>query len=90
MKKININDYVKVKLTDSGKDIFYHQYDRVNEQYGKELLKPYYPEEDSDGFVEIQLWQLMQIYGPYMFNVIGCVPFKRNDIYFDDEVLVEV
>lgn len=89
MKKINLNDYVKVKLTDSGKDIFYHQYDQINEKYGKEVCTPYYPEEDSDGFIEIQLWRLMQIYGPAISMGMRYVPFGRNAIYFDDEVLVD-
>lgn len=63
--KININEYVKVKLTDYGKEIFYHQYDNFNKTYGKEIIKPRYPEVDSDGYTSFQLWDFMNIYGKY-------------------------
>lgn len=27
LKKLNMNDYIRVKLTDHGKDIYYHRFD---------------------------------------------------------------
>lgn len=72
--KININEYVKVKLTDYGKEIFYHQYDNLNKAFGKEIIKPSYPTVDSDGYTSFQLWYFMNLYGRYidmgMQNVI--------------------
>lgn len=68
--KININDFIKVKLTDLGKDIFYHRIDEVNEKYGREVLKPRYPKEDENGYTEFQLWDFMSLYGSYMG--VGC------------------
>ena len=64
--KININEYVKVKLTDYGKEIFYHQYDNLNKTYGKEIIKPSYPTVDSDGYTSFQLWYFMNLYGRYI------------------------
>lgn len=64
--KININEYVKVKLTDYGKEIFYHQYDNINKTYGKEIIKPSYPTVDSDGYTSFQLWYFMNLYGRHI------------------------
>lgn len=64
--KININEYVKVKLTDYGKEIFYHQYDDLNKFYGKEIIKPSYPTVDSDGYTSFQLWCFINLYGRYI------------------------
>ena len=64
--KINLNEPVKVKLTDWGKEIFYHQYDRVNKAVGREVCKPRYPKEDENGYTEFQLWCFMELYGEYI------------------------
>ena len=64
--KINLNDWIKVKLTDHGKDIFYHRYDDINQSYGKIICKPDYPKVDKDGYTRFQLWQFMQLYGSHM------------------------
>ena len=64
--KINLNEPVKVKLTDWGKEIFYHQYDRVNEVVGREVCKPRYPKEDENGYTEFQLWCFMELYGEHI------------------------
>ena len=64
--KINLNEPVKVKLTDWGKEIFYHQYDRVNKVVGREVCKPRYPKEDENGYTEFQLWCFMELYGEHM------------------------
>lgn len=76
----NINDYVKVKLTEKGKYIYYHQFDDINEcrlKIGGNPLNPIELEYDDDGYVEFQLWHLMEIFGEHLFN--GCeVPFKTT------------
>lgn len=64
--KININECVKVKLTDYGKEIFYHQYDNLNKAFGKEIIKPSYPTVDNDGYTSFQLWYFMNLYGRYI------------------------
>ena len=86
MKKININNIIKIQLTDRGKDIYYHQYDKLNKFYGTEYIKPEYPKVDEDGFTEFQLWDFMSIYGPYMFNGMKQV-IKYNNIYIDGKYL---
>ena len=66
---INLNDTVKVKLTDHGKDIYYHQLD------GIDGIEPHLPNVDKEGYTHIQLWYFMQLYGEH----IGM--FKENVIY---------
>ena len=86
MKKLNLNSLIRVKLTDYGKDIYYHRFDEVNKfianRSGK-LIEPCYPEIDDDGLTEFQLWKFIELYGPYMHmgakNVI-----EPLCIYIDD------
>lgn len=64
---INLNDAVKFKLTDYGKDIFYHRFDKVNAKIrkrGGKLIEPDMPKVDSDGYTCMQLWQFMELFGP--------------------------
>lgn len=49
----NINNYVKVKLTNNGRLILKEQ--NIN------------PSEE-DGWTKFQLWDLMSIFGPYLCN----------------------
>ena len=64
--KLNLNEVIKVRLTDLGRDIFYHQYYRINQRFGKIICNDVLPEEDEAGYVEFQLWQFMRIYGEYL------------------------
>ena len=64
--RINLNEPIKVKLTDWGKEIYYHQYDRINQIAGREVCKPSFPKEDENGCAEFQLWYFMELYGEYM------------------------
>ena len=49
--KVNLNDIVRFKLTDHGKDIYFHRYDGLNEairEKGLKPLEPSYPREDEE------------------------------------------
>jgi len=71
--KINVNDPVKVQLTDYGRKI---------------LLKNHYPmpKEDDDGWSEWQLWVLMEQLGQYCHNGTGMDyhPFLSNIYILDN------
>lgn len=73
--ELNVNDIVKVKLTDFGKDIYYHQFDEFNRIYGYELIKPKFPEVDNEGYAKFQLWELMKLYGEYFIMGKSELPF---------------
>ena len=64
--RINLNEPIKVKLTDWGKEIYYHQYDRINQIAGREICKPKFPKEDENGYTEFQLWCFIELYGEHM------------------------
>ena len=86
--KINLNDVVRFKLTDHGKDIYFHQYDELNEflkEKGAEPIGSRYPKEDEEGYSKMQLWQFIELYGNHMGmakpNVI-----EPLDLLFECEV----
>jgi len=64
--RINLNEPIKVKLTDWGKEIYYHQYDWTNRIVGREICKPKFPKEDENGYTEFQLWCFIELYGEHM------------------------
>ena len=65
---MNLNDWVKVKLTDLGKEIYYHQYDdilKVNPNASK-IITPNFPKVDEEGYTQFMLWEFIHIYGNYI------------------------
>ena len=92
MKRIDMNNTVKVKLTSLGADIYYHRLDDVNDRIVSndgEKIEPHLPEVDKDGFTKFQLWDFVRMFGQYfglgMPNVISDLC-----IYVSDEDLEEV
>lgn len=74
----NLNDYVKVKLTDKGKEIFRKDRERLNHM-GVRWHFNTEPELDVDGYYKTQLWSLMELFGEHI--CMGCdVPFDTNII----------
>lgn len=85
--EINLNETVHVKLTDFGKDIYYHQFDELYKalkRRGISPIQPTMPQVDADGFTSMQLWRFIELYGSHIGmakpNVIE--PFN---IYYDLE-----
>ena len=66
LMKINLNDRIKVKLTDYGKQIYYRMLEDVFYQTGFKSNEPHFPEVDADGYTTFQLWQFINIYGNHM------------------------
>jgi len=86
MKVINANSMVRVKLTNYGRDIYYHQYDETNERAGREVITPSYPKLE-DGYLKDQLWSVMHIFGKYI-DLGARRPFDA-DIVIDDDLVEE-
>lgn len=84
MKKFNLNDYIKVKLTDYGKDIYFQRFDTMEYPLLKGQIKPC----DENGFTEFQMWDFINLYGHYIYlgaeNVIEDI-----EIYIDEKYLKE-
>jgi hypothetical protein len=67
--KINLNEFIKVTLTDYGKEVYYHQYDELNEcikRRGGRPLEPRFPKVDEEGKTKFQLWEFMELYGKHI------------------------
>jgi len=80
--RINLNEPVKVKLTDWGKEIYYHRYDKINQTAGKEICKPKFPKEDENGYTKFQLWYFIELYGKYIGATLPNV-IKPNEIIYE-------
>lgn len=71
--KFNINEYVYVKITEAGwKQLKRNHYD-LHRNYKLNIYSEYeipeynnYPATDDEGWTKIQLWRLMQEFGPYI------------------------
>lgn len=93
MKKLNWNSTIKVKLTDLGKDIYYHRYDHLNEELkcinANMAIEPTYPKVDEEGYTEFMLWYFMFLYGAHIHLIFPDV-VETIDFFIEDEDLEEV
>ena len=68
--KINLNDIIKVKLTDHGTEVWIDYYKNLIKDDSIADKRPYirnrWPDPDDDGYVSIQLWKFMQIFGEHL------------------------
>lgn len=71
----NVNDHVKVKLTDHGRQILQDLHDHM---YRNSLgAPPYVPPEEKEGWSTWQIWDLMSTFGPHI--MMGRpVPFETT------------
>lgn len=77
--KFNINDTVKVKLTERGKKLHREEWDRV---FGDKSGFTYsLPKEDENGYSSWQMWSLMETFGKHVS--LGC------ECPFDTDILIE-
>ncbi|MGW9128087.1 hypothetical protein ACWGPW_24250 [Paenibacillus chitinolyticus] len=79
MIAVNMNERCSVKLTGYGMEVLTMHYGRFIS--GKELEAQISP--DSLGYNYFQLWEIMCIFGPTMFNGMNEVPFEDNVFYFN-------
>lgn len=70
--KFNINDKVRVKLTDRGRRVHKDNFwNLMGDKY------KYEPPEEVDGWSEWQMWELMHEFGASCYNG-GAVPFETE------------
>jgi len=87
MFNYNINDKIKVKLTEYGKDILQkYVADAMRKLKHLDVPDDYFPySEDEDGYTEFQMWTFMRIFGSHFF--VGCPSIiEHNKIIFIDGV----
>ena len=76
--KFNINQKVKVKLTDYGKKILDTYFAELN------ISPMHYTlyKVDKSGYITFQMWDLMSIFGEHIY--MGApICFENNEIIFD-------
>lgn len=76
--KFNINDIVKVRLTDKGRDELRAQHEDL--QLFVTSIRPYEaPKEDEQGYSTWKFWTLLQMFGDVMCG---------GDEYFEPEIIL--
>jgi hypothetical protein len=70
-RNVNLNEYIKVKLTDKGKEIYRNYYHYIDDEDVPTL------DVDEEGFCKFQLWEFMQIFGEH-FHMGGDLPCETN------------
>lgn len=87
MKSFNVNETINVKLTPLGEEIYKHQHDTLNAYLLRNGIAPI-PEPqiktDDSGFIELQLWLFMKIFGKH-FRMGQKPIIENNTIYFNCE-----
>lgn len=78
MLKININDKVRVRLTEYGRQCLAENYAKLSMDSGAPLSMPN-KKPDADGWTEWQLWHLMQEFGQHIAMGLP-VPFEANEM----------
>lgn len=82
-KTFNINEFVRVKLTQKGKLIYSEHQIEIQKDFNKNKIKidvQLYPEIDEEGFSKFQLWHFMEIFGSYMY--CGAEPVIEGPILY--------
>ena len=70
----NINEKIRLKLNDKGREIHRQHYEAISKRLSIEYTGP---EVDADGWSEMQLWEVMELFGPHIH--MGCVvPFEAT------------
>lgn len=70
-RDVNINEYIKVKLTDKGKEIYRNYYHDIDDEHVPTL------DIDEEGYCKFQLWEFMHIFGEH-FRMVGGLPCETN------------
>ena len=82
---VNLNEYVEVELTKIGKEMYFHQYDKINSFHGKIVIEPTYPKLEQNGRLRLLLWELFEIFGQHFHHGMDS-PFVDNILYLESEV----
>ncbi len=82
--RFNLNDFIKVKLSKSGEEIYSHRYDEINEFMG-ECIVPKPPKKDENGYTRFQLWDFMNLYGEHSHMGFSNQVLETMDILLETE-----
>lgn len=80
--RINLNDFVRFKLTDRGREIFQHHLDDALKYLPDVDRSKLEQATDFNGYKKMQLHRFMNIFGPYLMNGAP-VPVENVEIIYD-------
>ena len=81
--RFNINDEIKVKLTDKGKELLAKEIAEGNKVAGLDPgFVPSDYQEDEEGYIYPRIWNFMRIFGSHFFNGGPCY-IENNEIIFE-------
>ena len=83
--KHNLNDTIRVRLTDYGKRIYTGQLERLNEYHGKRIIENTNPIVDSEGYTTFQLWDFMNTFGYYLYMANTEIVIENLEFEFVEE-----
>lgn len=78
MKTLNVNNYVRIKLTKFGFEKLKKNHEDLRKRYPTIIGEYTPPKVDEDGFCEMQLWEVMNTFGEDLFNGSINLPFETN------------
>ena len=90
-KTFNINEIVKVKLTQKGKLIYSEHQIEIQKRFNRDKIKidlPLNAKVDNEGFSSFQLWEFMKIFGSHMYCGAETV-IEECVLYLPEELLRE-
>ena len=77
--KFNLNQNVRVQLTEEGREIHRKGYEDLVKQFPNISYEYEVPKEDKDGWSKWQMWNLIQIFGSHIAMGIAS-PFNTTII----------
>lgn len=80
MHGINLNDIIKVRLTDAGMMVHRQHMIKLCSYASCDISGLIEPEIDKNGYTEYQLWVFINIFGRYLLN--GAEPLIENNLIF--------
>lgn len=79
--KFNLNDHVLVKVTSEGIEALRENHDQLNAFLGGRLSDFTPPQVDENGYTRMQLWCVMQEFGPHIR--MGNLPPIETEMFFE-------
>jgi len=85
--KFNVNNYVKVKLTERGKEILRDRHEELDHHIksrGGKGVGTFILRLDEEGYYKTQLWMLMETFGEHI-SIASEPPFETDIILLSGE-----
>lgn len=89
MQELNINSYVKVKLTEDGQQAVVSFNKDIDESSDEKQTMTRANNVDEDGYIKLQLWELMRVFGKHC-SVDANNLFEDNNLYIYDKSLSQI